>query len=178
MCGSRRPRSHRNREVIRIDPVCYPLFVPIHHEVIAFVTSGGGEIGDVRTSAWFSDEGLGVFHEDFTDESAMNPDRLALAAKVTCVPSEKCDSIFPNQFPAIVTATLTDGSSHVAEVLSNRGGPERPLTDAELEIKFTKNCERTIAKSHADQIRAAVQGLASGDTTIQKLGELLKGDQQ
>ena len=129
-------------------------------------------------SAWFSDEGLGVFHEDFTDESAMNPDRLALAAKVTCVPSEKCDSIFPNQFPAIVTATLTDGSVHVAEVLSNRGGPERPLTDAELGIKFTKNCERTITKDHADQIRAAVQGLASGDTTIQKLGELLKGDQQ
>ncbi len=129
-------------------------------------------------SAWFSDECLGVFHQDFTDESAMDPERLALAAKVTCVPSEICDSIFPNQFPAIVTATLTDGSVHIAEVLSNRGGPDRPLTDAELAIKFTKNCERTITRSHADQIRVAVQGLATGETTMQILGELLKGGQQ
>jgi 2-methylcitrate dehydratase PrpD len=126
-------------------------------------------------SAWFSHEGLGVFHEDFTDESAMDPERLALAAKVTCVPSEKCDSIFPNQFPAIVTATLKDGSVHVAEVLSNRGGPERPLTDAELGIKFTKNCERTITQSHTDQVRIAVHGLATGDTTIRELGDLLSG---
>lgn len=128
-------------------------------------------------SAWFSDEGLGVFHEDFTDESAKNPERLKLAAKVTCVPNEICDSIFPYQFPAIVTVSLKDGTSHTSEILNNRGGPDRPLTPEELGIKFTKNCERTISVERADKIRAAVHQLATNSTTVADLALLLQDAQ-
>jgi 2-methylcitrate dehydratase PrpD len=126
-------------------------------------------------SAWFSNEGLGVFHEDFTDEKSQDPERLALAAKVTCEANAQCDDIFPYQFPAVVTVTLHDGSQHTAEVMTNRGGPDRPLTDAELGIKFVKNCARTISEAHAQQLRNSVHALVSNETTLADLGELLQG---
>jgi 2-methylcitrate dehydratase PrpD len=126
-------------------------------------------------SAWFSDEGLGVFHDDFTDEKVKDPDRLALAAKVTCVASPTCDDIFPYQFPAIVNVTLHDGSIHTAKILTNRGGPDRPLSDAELDIKFLKNCERTIPTEHAEKVRETVYELVANAATVNQLGRLLQG---
>ncbi|KAA0922730.1 MmgE/PrpD family protein [Rhodococcus sp. ANT_H53B] len=83
--------------------------------------------------------GLGAALEDYTDELAKSADRRALMAKVDVVPNPKCDAIFPHQFPAVLTATLTDGTVVVEEVLTTRGGPERPLTFGEVSTKFTSN---------------------------------------
>ena len=43
-------------------------------------------------------DGLGVFHDDFTDTAARDEQRLALAALVRCVPDARCDEIFPHHF--------------------------------------------------------------------------------
>src|SRR5690606_38985682 len=51
----------------------------------------------------FGGGGLGVGLDDFTDELAQDPRRRALMAKVDVVADERCDEIFPYQFPAIVT---------------------------------------------------------------------------
>ncbi|MDI9927311.1 MmgE/PrpD family protein [Rhodococcus sp. IEGM 1341] len=83
--------------------------------------------------------GLGAALEDYTDELAKSADRRALMAKVDVVPNPKCDAIFPHQFPAVLTATLTDGTVVVEEVLTTRGGPERPLSFGEVSTKFTSN---------------------------------------
>ncbi|QPP05450.1 MmgE/PrpD family protein [Streptomyces bathyalis] len=83
--------------------------------------------------------GLGVFHEDFTDEAAADPARLALAARVTCVADEECTRIFPHQFPAVLTAELGDGSTVTERVMVNRGSPENPLHAGELTAKYTAN---------------------------------------
>lgn len=83
--------------------------------------------------------GLGAALDDYTDELAKSADRRALMAKVDVVPNPKCDAIFPHQFPAVLTATLTDGTVVVEEVLTTRGGPERPLTFGEVSTKFTSN---------------------------------------
>ena len=83
--------------------------------------------------------GLGVFHEDFTDEAAADPARLALAARVTCVADEECTAVFPHQFPAVLTAELDDGSTVTERVMVNRGSPENPLHARELTAKFTAN---------------------------------------
>ncbi|OZE36062.1 MULTISPECIES: MmgE/PrpD family protein [unclassified Rhodococcus (in: high G+C Gram-positive bacteria)] len=83
--------------------------------------------------------GLGAALDDYTDELAKSADRRALMAKVDVVPNPKCDAIFPHQFPAVLTATLTDGTEVVEEVLTTRGGPERPLTFGEVSTKFTSN---------------------------------------
>lgn len=114
---------------------------------VAAALSGGG--------------GLGVFHEDFTDVAARNPLRLALAAKVRCVPDAECDRIFPHQFPAVLRVRTTDGRHYEARVDANRGGPENPLSSAELAEKFRLNAARLLDAEQANRI--ADLGLALPD---------------
>ncbi len=88
--------------------------------------------------------GLGVGLDDYTDALARDPRRRELMAKVEVVASERCGEIFPNQFPSVLTVTLTDGSQMVEEVLFNRGGSQRPLSYQELETKFRDNARRVL----------------------------------
>jgi 2-methylcitrate dehydratase PrpD len=102
--------------------------------------------------------GLGVFHEDFTDEAAADPIRLGLAARVTCVPDAHCDEIFPHQFPAVLRVVTTDGTRHEVRVDANRGGPRNPLSSAELAEKFRLNAVRVLDDDAARAVAEA--GLA------------------
>ncbi|MBU3068117.1 MmgE/PrpD family protein [Nocardia sp. NEAU-G5] len=96
--------------------------------------------------------GLGVSHADFTDSAVRAADRLALARKVRVIADAECTSIFPHQFPAVLTAELADGSSYVERVRANRGGPDNPLTPAELVTKFRANARRTLTSGQADHV--------------------------
>lgn len=97
--------------------------------------------------------GLGTGLDDYTDALAQAPLRRALMAKVDVVEDAQCNEIFPHQFPAVVRAELADGTRHVVEVLANRGGPQRPLSDDELDVKFREN----VAPYLADPATAAAQ---------------------
>ncbi|WP_067568531.1 MmgE/PrpD family protein [Nocardia acidivorans] len=96
--------------------------------------------------------GLGLFHEDFTDAAARDPKRLALAARVNCVPDRHCDSIFPHQFPAVLTARLRTGQTCTERVDVNRGGPDNPLSAEELATKFRLNAASALTPAAADQV--------------------------
>ena len=96
--------------------------------------------------------GLGLGHDDFTDQAAADEDRLALAARVRCVADERCDEIFPEQFPAVLRVRTRDGAPHEARVDVNRGGPGNPLTAEELAAKFAMNAQRVLD----DEARAQV----------------------
>lgn len=100
--------------------------------------------------------GLGVSHEDFTDEAAADEHRLALAAKVHCVPDERCDEIFPRQFPAVLRARLRDGRVLEERVDVNRGGPDNPLSAAELGEKFHTNAAKAFSATVAEQVTDVV----------------------
>jgi 2-methylcitrate dehydratase PrpD len=104
--------------------------------------------------------GLGVFHDDFTDEAAADPARLALAAKVHCVPDARCDEIFPHQFPAVLRARLKDGRELEERVDANRGGPENPLSADELATKFRLNAARVLPAEVSTRITELTYGLA------------------
>ncbi|NKQ54480.1 MmgE/PrpD family protein [Amycolatopsis sp. K13G38] len=118
--------------------------------------------------------GLGVFHDDFTDEAAASPQRLALAAKVHCVPDDRCDEIFPHQFPAVLRARLSDGRTLEERVDANRGGAENPLSAAELALKFRLNATRVVTEDVAERITELTYGLA-GLTDLGELTGLLHG---
>jgi 2-methylcitrate dehydratase PrpD len=96
--------------------------------------------------------GLGLGHEDFTDEAAADEARLALAARVRCVADERCDEIFPEQFPAVLRVRTRDGDRQEARIDVNRGGPGNPLTADELAAKFGMNAQRVLD----DEARAQV----------------------
>ncbi|WP_422747659.1 MmgE/PrpD family protein [Micromonospora sp. WMMD1219] len=102
--------------------------------------------------------GLGVDLADFTDALAHDPQRRALMALVDVVGDERCDAIFPHQFPAVLRVVTRDGREWVQEVLANRGGPQRPLSDAELAVKFRTNAA-ALPEATADRITEEVHRL-------------------
>ncbi|MFF0508741.1 MmgE/PrpD family protein [Streptomyces fimicarius] len=91
--------------------------------------------------------GLGLGLDDFTDELARDPVRRALMAKVEVVEDERASAIFPEQFPAVLTAHDTDGGVWREEVLDNRGGSRRPLSETELELKFRDNARGRLSEA-------------------------------
>lgn len=103
--------------------------------------------------------GLGVGLDDFTDELARDPARRALMARVDVVPDERCDAIYPYQFPAVVRVRTDDGREWTEEVLANRGGPQRPLSDAELARKFHENVAGRLPEETARTVHDLVMRL-------------------
>ncbi|GAA0943186.1 MmgE/PrpD family protein [Pseudonocardia zijingensis] len=108
--------------------------------------------------------GLGLGHGDFTDEAAADERRLALAAKVRCVPDARCDEIFPNQFPAVLRVRLDDGERHEVRVDANRGGPGNPLTAAEHAAKFALNAGQVLDAGTVTAVSDAVLALPERGT--------------
>ena len=104
--------------------------------------------------------GLGLGLDDFTDELAVEPQRRALAGKVTVTADQRCEAIYPHQFPAVLQARLRDGSTLTEEVLTNRGGPQRPLSDEELNEKFSDNARRALGAEQIARTKDATKRLA------------------
>jgi 2-methylcitrate dehydratase PrpD len=107
--------------------------------------------------------GLGVSLDDFTDEAVRDRRKLDLASRVRCKADEECDRIFPNQFPAVLRVHLENGETREARVSHNRGGPENPLSDEELETKFHTNATRILSGEGAEDLREALQDLENLD---------------
>ncbi|MDQ6524022.1 MmgE/PrpD family protein [Nocardioides sp. LHD-245] len=105
--------------------------------------------------------GLGVALGDYTDELATDPLRRTLMAKVDVVTDPDCDDIFPHQFPAKVVAELTGGRTEEVAILANRGGPQRPLSDEELAVKFRENASGELAAPVVAEIEARLRELRS-----------------
>jgi 2-methylcitrate dehydratase PrpD len=108
--------------------------------------------------------GLGVSLDDFTDEDVNDPVKLDLASRVRCAADEECDRIFPNQFPAVLRVRLKNGEVQEARVSHNRGGPENPLSDEELEVKFRTNARRVLPAKQVEELRCALETLGGADT--------------
>lgn len=122
-------------------------------------------------TALLKTSGLGVSFENFTDANVRDPAHLALAAKVTTFVDPVCERIYPYQFPAVLRIHLRSGATWEKRVLVNRGGPENPLSDAELFEKFKLNAERGMP---AAQI-ARFAGLVQTMERLDDIGYLLAG---
>ncbi|MEV0378903.1 MmgE/PrpD family protein [Nonomuraea sp. NPDC050643] len=114
--------------------------------------------------------GLGVGLADFTDELARDPLRRELMAKVDVVPDDRATEIFPHQFPAVLRARDLDGREWTQEVLANRGGPARPLSSAELALKFRDNTAGRLSGATAGAVTDRVARLDEADD----VGDLMR----
>lgn len=117
----------------------------------------------VFAAAFLGGTGLGLGLADFTDELAIDPRRVDLMSKITVEADAKCDGIYPHQFPAVVHVELVDGSTRTIEVLANRGGNERPLTDLELAQKFRDNASPVVGTKVSDSVIDACSRIESLD---------------
>jgi 2-methylcitrate dehydratase PrpD len=68
---------------------------------------------------------------------------------------------FPRYYGGEVTVALDDGRTLNHRVAVNRGNPERPLANSEIEAKFFENCSLTLPEASARRIRDLVLGLDS-----------------
>ena len=66
---------------------------------------------------------------------------------------------FPRHYSGEVEVTLDDGRRLRNRVAVNRGNPERPLTNGEIDAKFFENCRVTLADDAARRIRDRVLGM-------------------
>jgi 2-methylcitrate dehydratase PrpD len=96
--------------------------------------------------------GLGLGLADFTDELANDPVRRDVMSRISVHGDERCDRVYPYQFPAILTVDTVDGRTLTSEVMVNRGGPERPLSVTELRRKFEENVSGILKPSEADEV--------------------------
>jgi 2-methylcitrate dehydratase PrpD len=104
--------------------------------------------------------GLGVWFDDFTDERARDERVLRLARLVETFVDPEADALFPRGFGAFVRVHLDDGRVLEERVMANRGGPERPLSEAELRHKYMLNATRRISPSAATRIAEVVARLS------------------
>ncbi|KIQ19004.1 MmgE/PrpD family protein [Rhodococcus sp. MEB064] len=119
--------------------------------------------------------GLGAALDDYTDEKATSTQRREIMARVDVVPDERCDAIFPHQFPAVLTAHLHDGATVVEEVLTTRGGPDRPLSFDDVRAKFTANVTGLLQDSAATDFAAlcaTLPGITDVGTLLDPLRRL------
>ena len=127
----------------------------------------------VATALLAEGHGLGLWFDDFSDERAHDPDRLALAAKVVTFVDAACDELFPRQFAAVLRIHMDDATVYEERVMANRGGPGNPLSAAELRQKFAQNAGRQIADGRSERLAELILGLAKmGPAAASHLMEL------
>lgn len=120
--------------------------------------------------------GLEVGLDDYTDELATDAKRRELMRKVDVVVDDRCTDIFPMQFPAVLTAYLTNGEVLVKEVLTTRGGPERPLSFDELSRKFYDNASRGLGDDDIGRLTVACHDLENLDDLTALMSALSEVD--
>ncbi|HEY3067897.1 MAG TPA: MmgE/PrpD family protein [Methylomirabilota bacterium] len=104
---------------------------------------------------------------EFTDEAVRDKDVLRMAERVTYELDPTID--YPRQFVGDVEVTLADGRRLHERQDRPRGGPDAPLTAAEVEAKFRGNAGLALSAAAVERALESVYGLAEART----LDELL-----
>ena len=105
--------------------------------------------------------GLGLGLADFSDDLARDPARRDLMARIDVAGDPGLMAIYPCQLPARLTVATTGGETLVEEVLANRGGPDDPLTEADLATKYNDNVAGLVSAGTARSVHDRLAGVAA-----------------
>jgi 2-methylcitrate dehydratase PrpD len=97
--------------------------------------------------------------DDFSDELIAEPALRDLMLRTTARLDPELDARVPEELPARVRLLLRDGRRLEHLVLSAKGDPEAPLTEAELTAKFESLVTGTVYASQARALLETVTGL-------------------
>ena len=103
------------------------------------------------------------------------PGVLEVARKVKITADQEMDRL-QNQgkWPSRVQVLTNDGHSHEAFVEYPKGSPQNPLSDAELETKFTRLSEKVLDKTKISEVIQTVKALERVKDVRQLVQLLLK----
>jgi 2-methylcitrate dehydratase PrpD len=104
---------------------------------------------------------------EFADEAVREPAVLEVARRVSYELDTTID--YPRQFVGDVEVSLTDGRVLRERQDRPHGGPDAPLTRAEVEAKFRGNATLALPADNVERVVRAVDALAAGAP----LGDLL-----
>ena len=91
-----------------------------------------------------------------------DPDVLAFAPLVTLSVAADLDQMFPQRVPARIVVETASGLRQQT-ILMPRGEPANPLSDSDLDAKFSTIAGRRLPPAAATALRDAVSSLKSGD---------------
>jgi 2-methylcitrate dehydratase PrpD len=94
---------------------------------------------------------------DFTDEAIADPDVLAVAAKVGY--ETPAFPTYPQAFPGGATIRLADGTTLEADFPYQQGGPENPMSAAEVRAKFRGNASLALPPAAVEALEEAILSL-------------------
>jgi 2-methylcitrate dehydratase PrpD len=107
---------------------------------------------------------------DFTDEAIADPGVLAVAAKVRYETRDY--PTYPQAFPGGAVVTLADGTVLEADFPHQKGGPENPLTPAEVQAKYRENASLALAGEAVARLEEAILSLDGCDDLTSALQPL------
>jgi 2-methylcitrate dehydratase PrpD len=105
---------------------------------------------------------FGRFTLDSLEPSAYQDSQtLAIAALVECEADPSAD--FPKYYGGEVIVELADGRTIRHSEPINRGAPGRPISNADIVVKYYENAARAVPRAHAERILNAVLGIEHGN---------------
>lgn len=98
---------------------------------------------------------------DYTDEAIADPAVLEVARKVRYETKEY--PTYPQAFPGGIRVRLAGGTTLEADFPYQRGGPENPMTAAEVRAKFRENAAPALPGGAVDELEEGVLALDEQD---------------
>jgi 2-methylcitrate dehydratase len=105
----------------------------------------------------------------------MDPIIRAQLKKVEVVADPEIERVFPALQRVIVTITTTEGRSFAEKLDYPKGDPRNPLTDQEIEEKFSALADGVLSSQAQKKLKDGIWGLEK-ISSVSKLMGLMKAD--
>jgi 2-methylcitrate dehydratase len=111
----------------------------------------------------------------FTMEEIMDPTIRAQLKKVEVVADPEIEKVFPALQRVVVKISTTNGKSFTKQLDYPKGDPRNPLTDREIEEKFSALAQGVLSKNTQRKLKDAIWNLEKINS-VSKLMALMKSD--
>jgi 2-methylcitrate dehydratase len=111
----------------------------------------------------------------FTMEKIMDPTIRAQLKKVEVVADPEIEKVFPALQRVVVNISTTDGRSFTKQLDYPKGDPRNPLSDQEIEEKFSALAEGVLSPGAQKKVKDAIWNLEKAGS-VSKLMALMKAD--
>lgn len=116
-----------------------------------------------------------VTPKQFTMERIMDPEVRAQLKKVEVVADPEIEKVFPALQRSIVSISTVDGRFFSKRLDFPKGDPRNPLTDQEVEEKFSSLAEGVLSRDAQKKVKDAIWSLETLDS-VSSLMALLKSN--
>jgi len=108
------------------------------------------------------------FEQSRIDDTSLH----SVMDKITVVPNDEFESLFPEFQPSQVTITLADGNEYTARVDVPKGDPRDPMTEDEIAVKFNALGESVIGINACNELRDLVMHMEE-EESVGRMLELM-----